>query len=46
MNLPELISPSMTRAGQPYPWNESLGPYDILQTRFNDIRIVDGSQHC
>jgi hypothetical protein len=46
MNLPELVGPSMTRSGQPYPWNASLGPFDVLQTRFNDIQIVDGSQHC
>lgn len=46
MNLPELVGPSMTVGGRPYPWNASLGPFGVLQTRFNDIQIVDGSQHC
>lgn len=46
MNLPKLVGPSMDSSGRPYPWNSSLGPFGVLQTRFNDIKIVDGSQHC
>jgi len=46
MDLPELDGPQMNTSHHPFSWNANIGPFDVLRTRFNDLQIVDGRQHC
>lgn len=46
MNLPEMDGPQMNTSHHPFSWNTNVGQFDVLRTRFNDLQIIDGTQHC